>query len=431
MPSSDWNADQLHPDDRILFDEMEALAHRLAAMIGEVLHGFEPKTPAWPGSPVGKCYGDGRITILFRHRNRMEDGGEWCTDRFLLQDIRQTVAHEVAHLRYMDHSPEFRALEAQLIAVLDSENAERPHQRESILTKIKKLHQQAINAKEIGSDEEAAAFAAKVQQLLLRYQIDIADLNDVDMTKPENYVIEEERIDWSEIGLNTKARKRTLWLSDLARAVAEAHNCQTLIQTGTNNVWLVGTEASRAVSGFLILMLATHAKKSLERAYRQERKRLLEECGDTYNLKGFRRSFLNGYVSRIRSRLREMREALEREEQARADAREAELSANMRAASAPTPSAAQSGSSETEEPQTVATEDGGEKVVARGLVVLDAEEQATKDYVEAKYKPLRRNYRRTSAFNRHGHNAGSAAGGAVSLATNTVSSGGSTRHIGG
>lgn len=104
------------PEDRKLFMKAGELAFDTAAAEGLQLIAFVSKTRLSYGSAVGLCNTGARIiSIVIRHRQDKQDGGVWYSRPLPWKDICETVLHEVAHLRYPNHSKEFRAYEKLLI----------------------------------------------------------------------------------------------------------------------------------------------------------------------------------------------------------------------------------------------------------------------------------------------------------------------------
>lgn len=168
--------------------------------------------------------------------------------------------------------------------------------REDILEKICKLNKMADSAKKIGNEAEAAAFAQKVQMLLMQHKLDMSVL-DVDTT--DKIMIDQERFTW-DIG---HSNKRSRWLQTLAHYVAKYNGCRTAIAPGTNSVWLIGTQQSRQVCGYLMNVLARVGKDMMEKEYRQ-RYYQAKKIGMTHMLKGWRKSFAMAFVSTIGERMK-------------------------------------------------------------------------------------------------------------------------------
>lgn len=105
----------IHPDDIETFKKAEQLAFRLAKSIGKTCT-IEPKKRPIYGNAFGLCYVDDRkISIVFRWKDRQSDGGQWWNKPLDWKTVRETIAHEIAHLIYGNHGKEFKLLEKKLI----------------------------------------------------------------------------------------------------------------------------------------------------------------------------------------------------------------------------------------------------------------------------------------------------------------------------
>jgi hypothetical protein len=105
----------LHPDDTQTLYRCQALAAHLCALIGVPDAVLEPKRRPLALSAVGLCYvQERRMSVTLRYRQHAEDGGRWWSKPLPWEEVRDTVAHECAHLRYRGHGAEFKALHARL-----------------------------------------------------------------------------------------------------------------------------------------------------------------------------------------------------------------------------------------------------------------------------------------------------------------------------
>jgi len=244
-------------------------------------------------------------------------------------------------------------------------------EKETILEKIKKLQAMEESAAEVGNDHEAAAFAAKVQQLLLQHKLDMSELDDFDIT--DDIKIDEEYYDWDDAGI-PYSRKRSHWLTYLGSYVAQYNGCRILTIKGSNNIVIVGSDESRSIVGYILSVLARFGKNSCEKAYRKEYYKAKKE-GTEYMMKGFKRAFLSAYVRTIGNRLRE------------------------------------------------ANKEQLAEVSERGLMVLDAEEQALKEFMDAMSLGKGSGFRQSK--NLAGALAGAQAGEEANIGYNALSSDGS------
>ena len=107
----------IHGDDIDFYNQCKEYAFKLSDSIQGDLKDFEPKRRPSSGGAEGLCYTDEkRISIVFRFR----DEGKWFNRPLSKNEVLRTVAHEVAHLIHANHSKEFRALEKDLINVIET-----------------------------------------------------------------------------------------------------------------------------------------------------------------------------------------------------------------------------------------------------------------------------------------------------------------------
>jgi hypothetical protein len=176
--------------------------------------------------------------------------------------------------------------------------------RDRTIEKLKKLYAHAKSAEAIGSEAEAATFAAKVQELLAQHNVDSAVLeDDEDEKNPIVDVIVE--------GLPFK-RRRISWQHTLGDCVSYAHFCNMLVSATSNHLWFVGRrmQAEAAIEVFLFLV------KTAEEIADKEYVKFFYECraaGDVTKARGFRQSFLQGFARRMRDRYLQELDKIEQE----------------------------------------------------------------------------------------------------------------------
>jgi hypothetical protein len=94
-------------EDGATIDTLRAMAAALAARFGLRFASIEAEAEGVVGH-YGICYADGRIRIRLRHAK---------TGRLLKESsLVDTLCHELAHLRHMDHSHRFRAFYEEILA---------------------------------------------------------------------------------------------------------------------------------------------------------------------------------------------------------------------------------------------------------------------------------------------------------------------------
>lgn len=169
---------------------------------------------------------------------------------------------------------------------------------DTILDKINKLNKMAESAAAIGNEAEAGAFAQKVQTLLMQHKLDMSALNNFE--DKDGIEIDEELFEWN-IG---NSNKRSHWLQSLANIVAHYNGCSIVAMKGTNKIWIVGTKESRQVTGYICQVLSRFGQENMDKEYRKSYY-LAKKMGNTYAMKGWRRSFTSAYVSVIGQRISE------------------------------------------------------------------------------------------------------------------------------
>lgn len=100
--------------------------------------------------------------------------------------------------------------------------------KNEFLNKIQKLLQKAESAKEIGSLEEAEIFMAKVNKLLIKYNVSLSEIKNVN----EEESIEFNRKDTIDVAPKNKTEGR--WTENLLEVLAYANFCQVVYYTKRN-----------------------------------------------------------------------------------------------------------------------------------------------------------------------------------------------------
>jgi len=180
---------------------------------------------------------------------------------------------------------------------------------ERIIDKIKKLikHQGGNR-----TAEETAAFASKIQRLLIDHKIS-ADQVRVD-DEPEEKV-GEERVRSGSYSVRFGRGYVPLEDNRMMRVVADTHFCRAIGLPGSNTILLIGAEEDRAVTvemfRFLVSTMKRLARIEEEKTRRSRR-----------SVRKFKTYFYSGFTSAVRRRYLEMREKADNQSTAlvRADA---------------------------------------------------------------------------------------------------------------
>lgn len=172
------------------------------------------------------------------------------------------------------------------------------YDRESIIRKLKKLRAKAESAEAIGSEAEAQTFAEAIQRMLSEYKVEEAEIAENDDLETDPIV----RVNPPTAKYNIPYKHReVVWMHDLANIVAFAHYCRNLLVPGTNLVVFAGRQNDAEVAAEVWCKLVVAAESMADREYVD----YFYECkrrGDVRKARGFRGSFLLGFVSRIRTR---------------------------------------------------------------------------------------------------------------------------------
>lgn len=180
--------------------------------------------------------------------------------------------------------------------------------KEKMLGKIAKLMAKAESAEEIGNREEAAAFTAKVKELLQSYQIEEWEAQKARQGLDGAASSLKDRVQkvWfrpQEWGLRLK-RKRIRWEEDLASTLARQFNCRHHILKGTNFQIFMGVDEDVDMVMRLYALLVKKFEKLSQRDYDRAYAKLYDKGLPTWKLQGYRSSWLDGAVRGIEDALR-------------------------------------------------------------------------------------------------------------------------------
>lgn len=172
------------------------------------------------------------------------------------------------------------------------------YDRESIIRKLKKLHAKAQSAEAIGSEAEAQTFAEAVQRMLSEYKVEAAEIQEQD-GKDANPIVRVQP-DWDKHKIKYR-RREVEWMKELAAVVAWGHYCRISFVPKSSLVFFIGHEADAETAAEVFGKLANVAESMADKEY----VRYFYECkraGNVRLARGFRESFLRGFVHRLRDR---------------------------------------------------------------------------------------------------------------------------------
>lgn len=194
-------------------------------------------------------------------------------------------------------------------------------ERGSLLEKLAKMKAHAASAKEIGNDAEAEAFAAKLQQLLMKHKLSLSDVDYAREMKEEqiveNHVATKRDAKGKRVyadAPDVEVRKvRVYWIETLAAVVARAYSCSIMVIPRSSAVVFVGHTSNVAIAEYLFVVLLRAAESLSWLAYGKYYNDQRRPGGDVTLARGYRTSWLTSFVHRIAQRMNEEREKIERE----------------------------------------------------------------------------------------------------------------------
>lgn len=289
----------LHPDDVLFFDEVATAMRRVAAEYGLPLRSVTAMS--MPSSGMvdckGDCSHDGHIRLVLR----CTDNGTWCDAPRSPEEVWNTAAHELAHLKHFNHGDAFSTLHAELRSALRNKRVDH---REKVIEKLVKLQAARQGEAELGNSAAAESFARAINKMLIENELNPSDLDYARATDKDPIV--ELPVDLNRYSIERK-KVRCAWQETLARVVARAHLCTFLIRPGSNFITFVGTHSHATVAEYVYGTLVPAAAKMS----RAEELRYWHETGcgrfGDNKAKGFRGAWLEAFTVRIAERFDESR----------------------------------------------------------------------------------------------------------------------------
>lgn len=271
---------------------------------------------------LGLCSKSGHVELAMR----ASVDGVWCDAPRTPELVWHTAAHELAHLRYFEHSLPHEEFTLELEQAL--RNREEDH-REKVLRKLVKMQKSREDAARRAAagdqtaENEAEAFAGAINRMLLENELHPTDI-DYARAGDQDPVIEV-AVDLAKYGIE-KTRMRHAWQESLARIVAKAHLCSWLLRPGSNQIWFVGTRSHATVAEYVYGILVPAAERMSFRARHNFREGLRKQYGipsgrsipaSIPESRGYREAWLLAFTKRIAERFDEVRAAAVREAEAR------------------------------------------------------------------------------------------------------------------
>lgn len=292
----------LHPDDVLFFNEVVAVMKRVARSYDLPLVRVEayPMPTKGMADRLGECTSTGIVRLVMR----ATVDGQFADAPRTPEDVWRTAAHELAHLRHMNHGVAFQTFELEMQTAVD---VNRVDNRQRVIDKLVKIQALRDSEAQLGNAAAAESFAATINKMLIENELSPSDLDYARATDKDPVV--EMSVDLSKYRIESK-RCRVAWQEALARVVASAHLCKFLVRSGSNVITFVGTRSHATVCEYVYGTLVPAASKMCEKAYHDygmENGRANGTGRWTAGEPGFNESWLTAFVERINERLREAR----------------------------------------------------------------------------------------------------------------------------
>lgn len=289
----------IHPDDILTFSEVVEAMRRVAATYNLPLRHIEGMSMPKSGmaNRMGDCAYSGDIRIVFR----CTIDGVWCDEPISPDVIYDVAAHELAHLRHMNHGPEFQDFCEELQVAMQNQ---REDHKQKVIKKLIKMQASRQSEAELGNAEAAEAFAGMINKMLIEYELNPSDLDYARAT--DNDPVIEVPVNQSTYRIES-LKTRVAWQESLASSVARAHLCTILVRPNSNSIIFVGTKSHALVAeyvyGTMVPLITTMSKKA-ELAYWHQ-----TGCGRGANNKarGYRSAWIDAFIRRIWERFAEAR----------------------------------------------------------------------------------------------------------------------------
>ncbi len=291
----------IHPDDVLLFNEVSSAMYKVARTYNLPLNkvvGY-PMPERGMANRLGDCSHSGEIRLVLR----CTVDGVWCDAPLDPEMVWDTAAHELAHLRHMNHGDEFQNFCEELQVAMN--NRKQDH-KAKMIEKLIKLQTQRQGEADLGNEAAAEAFAAMCNKLMLEYELNPSDLDYARAT--DNDPVIEMQVQNHLYNIEV-SKVRVAWQESLAMGIAKAHLCTILIRPGSNAIYFVGTRSHATVAEYVygtMVPLISKMSKNAEVAYWKA-----TGCGRGANnkAKGFRSAWIDAFIGRIWERFAEARRA--------------------------------------------------------------------------------------------------------------------------
>lgn len=299
----------IHPDDILTFkevtDAMRIVATNYSLPLRSVTGLQMPKKGM--ADRLGDCCTTGDIRLVLR----CTVDGKWCDEPISPDNVWDTAAHELAHLRHMNHGAAFQDFVEELQVAMS--NLKVDH-KQKVLNKLVKLQASRQSEADLGNAAAAEAFAGMINKMLIEYELNPTDIDYARATDQDPII--EIWANLSNYGVK-EAKTRVAWQESLASSVANAHLCTILIRPGTNGIKFVGTKSHVTVAEYVYCTMVPSIEKMSKKAEVDYWKATGCGRGKDNKALGYRSAWIDAFITRIWQRFAEARKTAVAEAAAR------------------------------------------------------------------------------------------------------------------
>lgn len=292
--------DGLHPDDLLFFYEVARAMRKVARQYELPLQSISayPMPSKNMADRLGDCTASGKIRLVLR----ATEGGRFCDEPRTPERVWETAAHELAHLRHMQHGPTHHEFTLELVSALA--NLQGDH-KAKVIDKLVKMQRQRDGEAQIGNTAAAEAFAGAINRMLIEHELNPSDIDYARATDKDPVI--EMWTDLSKYRIEEK-KSRIAWQEQLARVVAKAHLCSFLIRPGSNSICFVSTQSHATVAEYVFGTLVPAAATMAGKEYRRFKGSLAR--GHQEAAHGYYAAWLDAFIKRVTERFDEARAAM-------------------------------------------------------------------------------------------------------------------------
>jgi len=287
----------VHPDDLLFFNEVATVMRKVAKQYELPLRSIKgfPMPASGMADRLGDCDGRGDIRLVLR----CTVNGEWCENPMSPQEVWDTAAHELAHLRHLNHGDDFMEFWDEMKEAIKNHTQ---NHTDKILRKLVKLKAQAQSEAKIGNAEAAETFAAMVNSMMLKYELSSLDV-EYARVQAEDPVVEI-KVDFGVYKIRPQ-KTRIAWQEQLASIVAKSHLCAWFLRPRSNDIWFAGTKSHATVAEYVYGTLVPIVDKLADKEYYDYLAMVQRRDGSSKAAHGYRPSWISAFIHRLDERFEE------------------------------------------------------------------------------------------------------------------------------